>query len=347
MYGFQIRRLLPPRPPGPAPIAEKLVPAGHSAGTTLSSRSPGGLGRDLAGILDDAGSAARNNRSSSSGLKQLLGRGISVTPPRVRQFVTEIALGAIADGFGAEAVAIARLDDDDHPVVASRIPPSWGESPSLTFELYGQLWGLLERRGLLLDTRHSRRPRRTNELESATYHQIQLGHRPTWLGWHPTASGDLAAAVVRREPFTEAEQATLSRLVRSVAVAIGIKRSSLPPDAGMSALIRRDGDRWRAEAVVEAEGKRRRAFADADTSELAVARAAAKLCRVPTEVSFAGRTELDGTAVTLVVVQDAQNAPFLGLAVTEPDDQAGAVEAVFSAVSVMCGPGSRKRDRLR
>lgn len=255
--------------------------------------------------------------------------------------MTETALSAIAEGFGAEAVAIARLDDEGQPVVSSRVPPSWEESASLTFELYGQLWGLLERRGLPADARPPRRGRRSHEAELATYHQVELGHRPTWLGWHTTASGDLAAAVVRGRPFSDEEQATLSRLVRSVAVAISIGQSNLPARGSRTALVRQDGDRWRAEAIVEADGKRRRAFADAATAELAVARAAAKLCRVPAEVSFAGRTELDGSSVTLVVVHDAQNAPFLGLAVTESDDQAGAVEAVFSAVAVMCGPGSR------
>lgn len=325
------------------PEAENLVTAGHATAPGISSRSPGGLGRDLAGILGDIGSPVRHERGN--GLHRLLGRAVPATPPRVRQFVTETALSAIADGFGAEAVAIARLDDDDRPVVSSRIPPSWEQSASLTFELYGQLWGLLERRGLMAEPRQPRRPRRGRHLESATYYQLMLGRRPTWLGWHTTASGDLAAAVVRQHPFSDDEQATLSRLVRSVAVAIGIRGASGAPDVAMTGLVRAEGDRWRAEAIVEAKGKRRRAFAEADTTDLAVARAAAKLCRVPAEVSFAGRTELDGTAVTLVVVHDAQGAPFLGLAVTEPHDQAGAIEAVFSAVEVMCGPGSRDGSR--
>ncbi|MEL7209507.1 MAG: hypothetical protein AAGK32_14930, partial [Actinomycetota bacterium] len=166
-----------------------------------------------------------------------------------------------------------------------------------------------------------------------------LGGRPTWLGWQSTRSGDLAAAVVRTTPFTDDEQAALGRLVRTVAVAIGTRQSAAANSGtDISVLLQAQDERWRAEAVVVRDGKRRRAIAEAEGSELAVARAAAKLCRVPAEVSFAGRTELDGWCVTLVVVNDRHNAPFLGLAVTDPGRVEAPAEAVFSAVSAMDGP---------
>ncbi|MEL7158086.1 MAG: hypothetical protein AAFN30_16025, partial [Actinomycetota bacterium] len=133
-----IRRVLPPLPP-----------ESTATGTALASR-PKGLGRNLAGILDDTIPSRR--AGAGSGLGQLLGGPSATTPPRVREFVTETALAAIADGFGAEAVAIARVDGADDAVVSSRLPPSWDESSSLTFELYGQLWGLLERRGRLTES---------------------------------------------------------------------------------------------------------------------------------------------------------------------------------------------------
>ncbi len=248
--------------------------------------------------------------------------------------MTDTALGAIAEGFGAEAVAIARVDGADNPVISSRLPPSWEESSSLTFELHGQLWGLLERKGRLAGEPAS------SPTADAARHQVRLGDRHTWLGWQATASGDLAAAVVRTRPFDEAEQATLARLVRSVAFAIGARPSTRPVDADVSVELRpvSEGERWRAEAVVVAGGKRRRAIAEGEDRALAVARAAAKLCRVPAEVSFAGRTELDGASVTLVVVHDRNHAPFLGLAVTDPDRAEAPAEAVFSAVSAMDGP---------
>lgn len=314
-------------------------------GTAVATR-PKGLGRNLAGILDDTIPRRRSN--AGRGLGQLLGGSSPGTPPRVREFVTETALAAIADGFGAEAVAIARVDGADDAVVSSRLPPSWDESSSLTFELYGQLWGLLERRGRLVEADGST-PTGSDGASSGTEasHELTLGGRPTWLGWQSTRSGDLAAAVVRTEPFTDDEKVALGRLVRTVAVAIGAGHSSSPPAADITVLLQPKDDRWRAEAVVVSDGKRRRAIAEADDSELAVAQAAAKLCRVPAEVSFAGRTELDGWCVTLVVVNDRHNAPFLGLAVTDPSRVEAPAEAVFSAVSAMDGPlgptGQRRR----
>jgi hypothetical protein len=59
---------------------------------------------------------------------------------------------------------------------------------------------------------------------------------------------------------------------------------------------------------------------------------------VPAEVSFAGSTELDGSAVTLVVVNDRNNAPFIGLTVSQPGRVEATAEAVFAAVSAMDGP---------
>ena len=314
--------------------SETLAAPSHPAPSALPSRHPGGLGRGLAGILDHAEAAIP--RTVRPGLQQLLGPRVSATPPRVREFVTETALGVIADGLRAEAVAIARLDELGQPVVSSRLPPSWEESSSLTFELYGQLWGLLDRRGLP-SRGHDLGRARTHRSSTGTssHREISLGGLPTWIGWQATANGELAAAVVRREAFSPAEQSTLARLIRSVAVAIGTTRSSLPPDAGLTAATQHRDGRWRAEVVIDDRGKRRRAIAEAETGELAIARSAAKLCRPQVEVSFAGRTELDGTAVTIVVVNDEHNAPFLGLAVTDPEQETGAVEAVFSAVGAL------------
>ncbi len=268
-----------------------------------------------------------------------MGGPTAPTPPRLREFVTETALAAIAEGFGAEAVAIARVDGADDAIISSRLPPSWDESASLTFELHGQLWGLLERRGRLVSTSAvAAVGARAGDEPTETSHELLLGGRPTWLGWQSSTAGDLAAAVVRSTPFTDAERAALGRLVRTVAVAIGGRRTSPSPTPDLSVAVTTKDDRWRAEAIVVTDGKRRRAIAEADDRELAVARAAAKFCRVPAEVGFAGRTELDGVSVTLVVVNDKHNAPFLGLAVTEPGRVEAPAEAVFSAVSAMDGP---------
>lgn len=306
---------------------------------TLISRPSGGLGRGLAGILE---TVSPGSRPAGPGLERLLGRAESATPPQVRHFVTDVALAVVADGFEAEAVAIARLDESGLPVVSSRLPPSWDESSSLTFALHGQLWQLLDGVDPSVDAGAQagagRRPGRGGE--GRRCQQVTLGDRPTWLGWQPTTHGRLAAAVVRRRPFTEDEELILGRLIRSVAVAISTTGSSLPPETELTASASSNGERWRAEIVIDGLGKRRRAFAEGGTGELALARAAAKLCRDPVEVSFAGRTEIDGAAVSIVVVLDAERAPFVGLAVTEPGDTTGPVEAVFSAVSSMSIPTS-------
>jgi hypothetical protein len=328
VYGFDIRRLLSIQPILHA-VSDTLAATTHPAASPLTSRTAGGLGRGLAGILDPVPAVTRRSRP---GLQRLLGRRDSVTPPRVRQFVTDTALGVIAEGFEADAVAIAHVDDVGQPVVATRLPPSWEGSSSLTFALYGHLWALLEGRP---ETDWGDDRCRTRQRGVAAADECRIGGFATWLGGQATTRGPFAAAVMRREPFTAVECDTLTRLIRSVGVALGPDRSALPHDAVVKATARCDGTRWRTETVVEVRGKRRRAFAEAGTRELAIARAAAKLSRRPVEVAFAGRTDMDGTAVTIVVVVDENQSPYLGLALTDPAGGTGAVEAVFSAVGAM------------
>jgi len=306
----------------------------------MPPRIAGGLGRGLAGILDRPGIGV--GRASRPGLHQLLGADVSATPPRVRQFVTETALTVLAERFDAEAVAIVRRDEAGQPVVASHLPPSWDDTSSSTFELYGQLWSLLDGRGALLGSKDKVNGHRSMATMGA-HQQIEIGGLPTWLGWQGSGNGELVAAVVRRKSFSAVERETLGRLVRSVAVAIGTARSGLALARSLSASVTGEDQHWRAEAVIDLEGKRRRAFAQGESVELAVARAAAKLCRAAVEVAFAGKAVVDGAGVTLVVVLDDQQAPFLGLAITDPDDLSGSVEAVLSAVDVLGVPG---RDRV-
>ena len=59
--------------------------------------------------------------------------------------MVDTALAVIAEGFDADAVVLVRREDPNRPpVVSSRIPPSWDEASGFTFELFGQLWRLLE-----------------------------------------------------------------------------------------------------------------------------------------------------------------------------------------------------------
>jgi hypothetical protein len=296
----------------------------------------------LARILNRSGSS--RSGESPGGLEHLLGRGLPSTSRLVRDFVVETALSAIADGFDAEAVVIARRDGSGQlAVVSSRIPPSWSEATSLTFELFGMLWYWLDHASYAYPGHTG--PDRGPDGEAGPLG----GGRQLWIGCQPLAAGHLAAAVVRGTPFTEVEQSTLNRLVRSVAVALGGETGSLPPGSSVSVTGdagpgRSDVPRLsdgadgegaaghRVEVCLDAGGDRRRAASTAPTAELAAARAAARLCDASYEVTFAGQTEIDGSSVTIVLVDDGRGSAFLGLAVSERGDLAGAAEAVFSAV---------------
>jgi hypothetical protein len=268
------------------------------------------------------GESRTQRRNDGSGLQQLLGRNPSATPPRVRQFVTDTALAVIAEGFDAEAVVIARRERADRPPeVSCRIPPSWVESSGWTFELFGQLYRLLE----ATDPSRTRRQR------------IAVGDRHGWIGRQESKAGDLVAAVVRSRPFTESEQATLSRVVRSVAVAIGSNGTGVPRGTDLRVTVAESGAGWEAEVVLSCDGRPAgRGSAVGPTSELAVARAAAGLCSVPCEVAFAGRTKLDQMVVSIVVVNDQQGSPLLGLSVSSDDGATGPAEALLSAMSGDC-----------
>lgn len=286
----------------------------------------------MAGILDDT--LMMSTDSQASGLNQLLGSDEPLEQPKIRQFVAETALTVIADGFGAEVVVICRRERAGEPtMVTSRIPPSWHES-TLTFELFGQLWSLLDN-GKKAETVEVGRvngppPGRTMSIE----------RHHAWLGRQPTADGSLAAAVVRDREFTVSERVTLNRLVRSVAVAVGVEREPLSPGTDVSVVVKAFGRQRRSEVRLTMDGRTCRAKATGETAELAVARAAAKLAPELGGVSFSGRTVVDGTTVSIVVAHDHLGSPLLGLSVSPEPDRIGTVEAVFSA-AVIAGPIGR------
>lgn len=320
--------------------------------TPVPASPSGGLGRGLAGILDDSRLHQRHDRP---GLQQLLGRTPSLSPPRVRQFVADTAAGFIAEGFDAEAVVLARRESHDrHTLVSSRIPPSWDDSSAITFELFGQLWRLLDR----------------SVPPGPWAEQISLAGHHGWMGRQPSVNGDLVAAVVRTRPFSDEEETTLSRVIRSVAVAIGPNEPILPPGTRLSVSVEPEGAGWRAEVSLAgargdldrrtrgsgdhepdprpdqgarqgagesgaSDGVRRRGTACDPRRELAVARAAAQLCGVPCHVAFAGRTSLEDSTVTIVVVNDRDGSPLLGLSMSEHDSCSGPAEAVLAAMAAV------------
>lgn len=304
------------RPPG---ISRALAhqPDGRAAALAPAG---GSLGRGLSGILDQTAPPDR----AGAGLRLLLGPTRAVTPPRIRQFVVDTALAVIAEGFEADAVVFVRREDPDRPpVVSSRIPPSWDEASGFTFELFGQLWRLLEAPG-------------AGDDEAAACCPIRVGPHHGWMSRRRSDAGDLVAAVVRNRPFSPAEQATLCRVVRSVTVAVGDR--PLGVRRRLSASVTADGDGWRAEVGVASAGRAApgcTGYATGPRPELAVARAAAHLGRPPYSVAFAGCTRLDQAVVTIVVVNAPDSSPLLGLAVSDDDGPLGPAEAVLSAMAAV------------
>ncbi len=324
-------------PRGAAPLALPLArPTDLGRSVTLQSTARadalppagGGLGRGLSGILDRAASPDR----AGAGLLRLLGPAPAITPPRFRQFVVDTALAVIAERFEADAVVLVRREDPHRPpVVSSRMPPSWDEGSGFTFELFGQLWRLLEDPDTASDSRPGHAGR-----DGTVCSSIRVGPHYGWISRHRSDAGDLVVAVVRGRPFSPAERATLDRVVRSVTMAVGDRPLAIR--RRLSASVVPDGDGWRAEVGVAAAGRVApgcTGYATGPRPELAVARAAAHLGRPPYNVAFAGCTRLDQAVVTVVVVNTADGSPLLGLAVSGDDGPLGPAEAVLSAMAAV------------
>ena len=324
-------------PRGSAPLTRPIArpsglgrPVALQPDTRAAALGPaaGSLGRGLSGILDQTATARR----AGAGLRHLLGPAPAVTPPRVRQFVMDTALAVIAEGFDADAVVFVRREGPDQPpVVSSRIPPSWDEASGFTFELFGQLWRLME----VAETAPGP-PRPAGRRQDAAGSSIRVGSHHGWVSRQRSDAGDLVAAVVRARPFSPAEQATLSRVVRSVTVAVGERPLAIR--RRLSAAVTAHGDGWRAEVGVAAAGRAApgcTGYATGPRPELAVARAAAHLGRPPYSVAFAGCTRLDRAVVTIVVVDAPDGSPLLGLAVSDDDGPLGPAEAVLSAMAAV------------
>ena len=181
MYDRAIRNLFVSRPG--SVDSDSAIRPDHALSAVAAPAATGparGLGRGLAGILDDRLDV--NREVEGSGLEQLLGRSTPVDHPKIRQFVAERALGVIADGFDDEAVVICRRERRaGSAMVSSRIPPSWRDGSTAIFELYGQLWNLLDtdrQAGPVEVGRRSERP---------PGRTIDLDGRTAWLGRQPTS----------------------------------------------------------------------------------------------------------------------------------------------------------------
>ncbi len=269
----------------------------------METGKPSGLGRGLAGILGDALSYDRAPEVS-----QLL--GVRSTP-EVRKLATSLALTALAEGFAAEGVVVvSRAVEGTLATVASRLPDGWSGLDAAGFELAGRLWMALGD-------------------PSFEFAQVPLGDLNLLICRQESASGPLAAAMVRPERFDEQEQRLVARLVRSVALAVNGGRE-VPADASIRVLAKTADDGVLADVRLVGPGDRRHAAAVGPDEVSAVAAAAAELCDLSLSVIFAGRTRVQAQDITVVVVTDG-DGPLFGLSVTEPTAGTGAVEAVFNA----------------
>lgn len=267
-------------------------------------------------------------------MERLLGGGTESGITGVRRAVAETALSTMAESFGADTVVICRRDRNGVPsVITSRVEAGW-RSSTLAYEVFGQLWNLLAN------------PRREDPVEVGRINgpppgrTMAIEDRYVWLGRQPTAEGALVAAVVRRRRFTAAERVTLTRLVRSVAVAVGAGREPFADETEIAVVVKAFGRQRRSEVRIACGPQRCRAKATGETAELAVARAAAKLAPELGGVTYAGRVHAEGQTVSVVVAHDHLGSPLLGLSTAGGADRVGLVEAVFSAAAV-AGPIAR------
>jgi hypothetical protein len=252
--------------------------------------------------------------------------------PEVRRLVSEFALSSMAEGFGAQTVILVGQDGAGRlGSVATRLAPSWNLLDPVAFETVGRLWRSLA------DSDSGDRSSELTALDGA------------WLLVCRSSTGSLttATAVVRNRPFSSAEQATIERILRSVAVALRgeidpallsrleVEVSRSPTTA--NAMVRLAAVEAMPAGNSEAAGCRHARAEDPDMV-MAVARAAAELCGGTIEVTFAGQTRVTDAAaqhlVTVVVLQDA-DGPLFGLAVTDVNSDSGPAQAVFNAAGVV------------
>ena len=194
----------------------------------------GGLGRGLAGILDQSPSGkAETLTEPSPGLGQLLGPQVSSKTAGVRAFVAETALAAVAEAFGADGVVMVSRDratatsdvppsllpvegragEAEHSNLAHRLPPSWGLNSPALFALYGNLWEMIN------SERHHCSQCGVSD-QPLAYRQERLDSYWAWFCRIDDQATSVAAALIRATPFDDEESDALARSMRSVATAV-------------------------------------------------------------------------------------------------------------------------------
>lgn len=253
-------------------------------------RSPGGLGRGLARILTDNRSAPENTGAAQSGLLQLVGAEDCARSARIRDFVVETALGAIADAFSLDGVALVAqagsdlngsdVNDSDlngsdlnssdfneeqsanqivPTFLAVRLPNGWStESPEL-FEIYGNLWQILRddsspAASSLLAGRLSGS---VSKLPAAMmqHWQQQVGRHWILLSRIDSGEQPVATVAIRKSSFSEPEVEAIGEVIGSVVAACSdTEATALARNrirSGTTASLKSEGDDVLAEVRAE------------------------------------------------------------------------------------------------
>lgn len=282
------------------------------------SSSHSGLGRGLSGILGDAA-----GHTPSREVSELLGSATRKKSPELRRLVTELAVDAIANGFSADGVLMARAGrDGEIDPLETRLGSSWSAGDPVGFEINGRLWAALNDETL--------------DVSSTT-----IAGYNVLLGRHHLGDSVIATAVVRARPFDDLEPAQLDGLIRSAARAIEID-SSIPETTSLRVLVTPSEDRFLADVRLVEGTTRRHGASVADTEDRAVAQAAVELCDLPMDVRFAGSTRVNDDHVSIVVLNGDSGTVF-GLAVTGRMSSAGLVEATFAAAAAAGADPFRSR----
>ncbi len=226
--------------------------------------------------------------------------------------------------------------------LAARLPPSWSAESQVLFEIYGNLWRILQ---------HETDPvapalvgaRLPSPIPMQEQWQIPVGRHWVLMSRLDDGGQPVAAVAIRKASFSTAEAEAFGAVVGSVVAACSDSEEKSAARRliaeGTSASLKTTGSEVLAEVnaewalapdVAASPGRRTGVGRDVDPV-LAVAKAAAKACRPRCEVTFAGCSELDDVDVSIVMIKHAKHGLKLGFAVGEKGDYRAVAEAVFTA----------------
>lgn len=267
--------------------------------------------------------------------------------------------GPVSDGFddsrhaapgrqfadGADGTDGSEHDSEAEAVptfLAARLPPSWAAESQVLFEIYGNLWRVLQHdfHEVGSSLLGGRLP---SPVPLQEQWQIPIGRHWILISRMDDGGVPVAAVAIRKASFSPAEADAFGAVVGSVVAACSENDSKSGAraliGAGTSASLKSEGADVLAEVNADwtlgpdhpTPAGRRIGVGRGPDPVTAVARAAAKACRPRCEITFAGSSELEDVEVSIVMIRHATQGLRLGYAVREKGDYSGVAEAVFTA----------------